>query len=93
MRVAIYFNHPNEPGQDSQCAYNRTGILCGACSGNLSLSLGSSTCLRCEDYWPAVFVAVIFIAMLSAWDLFGYIYIGSQHNSVSRTHKQFHFLC
>ena len=75
MRVAINFNHPNEPGQDSQCAYNRTGILCGACSRNLSLSLGSSTCLRCEDYWPAVFVAVIFIAMLSGIFLVTFILV------------------
>ena len=75
MRVVINFNHPNELGQDSQCAYNRTGILCGACSGNLSLSLGSSTSLWCEDYWPAVFVAVIFIAMLSGIFLVTFILV------------------
>ena len=87
-RVAMNFN---EPGQNSQCAYNRTGILCGACSGNLSLSLGSSTCLQCEDYWPAVFSSHLYSHAF--WDLFGYIYTASQHNSVSGTHKQFYFLC
>ena len=34
---------------DGQCVYNRTGILCGACHQNLSLSLGSSRCLPCSS--------------------------------------------
>ena len=34
---------------DSQCTANRSGILCGACSGELSLALGSSRCIQCSD--------------------------------------------
>ena len=34
---------------DKQCANNRTGILCGACSKGLSLALGSSNCLQCSN--------------------------------------------
>ena len=30
--------------QDSQCQFNRTGILCGSCSTNSSVILGSSQC-------------------------------------------------
>ena len=30
--------------QDSQCQFNRTGILCGSCSTNSSVTLGSSQC-------------------------------------------------
>ena len=35
--------------QDSQCHFNRTGILCGACSQNLSMILGSSACWSCSN--------------------------------------------
>lgn len=35
--------------QDSQCRFNRTGNLCGACPGNLSVILGTSHCWECTD--------------------------------------------
>ena len=34
---------------DSQCQFNRTGILCGACRSNFSLTLGGSQCLECNN--------------------------------------------
>ena len=37
--------------EDELCAFNRTGILCGACPSELSLSLGSSECLCCSNYY------------------------------------------
>ena len=37
--------------EDEQCAFNRTGILCGACPSELSLALGSSECLCCSNYY------------------------------------------
>ena len=33
---------------DSQCAFNRMGILCGGCEKGYSLSLGSTHCLYCS---------------------------------------------
>ena len=33
---------------DKQCNYKRSGLLCGRCSENLSLALGSSHCLQCS---------------------------------------------
>ena len=36
---------------DSQCNYNRSGILCGSCKQNLSLLLGSSRCLECSNVY------------------------------------------
>ena len=33
------------PNPDTQCAYDHSGTLCGACRPNLSLALGSSQCL------------------------------------------------
>ena len=61
--MSINFNFPN--GADSQCAYNRTGVLCGACKEDLSLSLASSRCVPCHTHWPAVFVVVLLAAAIA----------------------------
>ena len=61
--VSINLNIPG--GADAQCAYNRTGRLCGACQSNFSLSLGSSHCIRCERYWPAVLIVIILAAIIA----------------------------
>ena len=53
----VYFSLPDKV--DAQCAYYRTGILCGACRENFSLSLGSSRCLPCNRYWPLVLVTTL----------------------------------
>ena len=63
LSVSINLNLPN--GADAQCAYNRTGTLCGACQQNLSLSLGSSRCLPCPGHWPAVFVTILLAAIIA----------------------------
>ena len=52
-------------GADTQCADNRGGVLCGACREHLSLSLGSSRCLACHSYWPAVFVGILLAAIIA----------------------------
>ena len=36
-------------GSDSQCSYNRSGILCGGCQPGLSLAIGSERCLQCSN--------------------------------------------
>ena len=36
---------------DKQCAFNRTGTLCGKCPDGLSLVLGSSKCLHCSNFY------------------------------------------
>ena len=61
--VSINFNLPN--GADAQCAYNRTGVLCGSCIEKLSLSLASSRCLPCHSYWPAVCIVILLDAILA----------------------------
>ena len=35
---------------DMQCAYNRAGLLCGACKDKYSLVLGTSHCKQCTNY-------------------------------------------
>ena len=34
---------------DEQCAYQRSGLLCGRCKSNLSLAIGTSQCLKCTN--------------------------------------------
>ena len=63
VNVSIDLNLPN--GADTQCAFNRTGILCGACQEHLSLSLGSSRCLPCPSHWSAVFVVILLAAIIA----------------------------
>ena len=46
--------------QDKQCAYHRTGVLCGACQEGLSVVLGTSQCLPCSNYY--LFLLLIFAA-------------------------------
>jgi len=36
---------------DQLCIEGRTGILCGACKGNLSVVFGSTACKKCSHYW------------------------------------------
>jgi predicted outer membrane repeat protein len=61
--IEINLNIPN--GADAQCAHNHSGLLCGACSPGLSLSLGSSRCLKCHIYWPGVLIAIIISSLLA----------------------------
>ena len=52
--VHVNLNIPN--GADVQCAFNRTGKLCGACKNNLSLVMGSSRCLECSDSYISILI-------------------------------------
>ena len=60
---------------DSQCTANRSGTLCGACSGELSLALGSSRCIQCSDnsyvalIIPIVFGYVLLVFLIKILDL------------------------
>ena len=61
--VSINFNLPS--GSDTQCAYNRMGVLCGSCRESSSLSLASSQCLPCHSHWPAVFAVILLASTLA----------------------------
>ena len=61
--ISVNLSIPN--GADALCASNRSGLLCGKCKPGHSLSLGSSHCLKCPSYWPALLIAIIIVALLS----------------------------
>ena len=60
--VEINLNIPN--GADVQCDNGRSGMLCGTCQSNLSLSLGSSHCISCSTSWPTILI-VLTISLLA----------------------------
>ena len=54
--VAVDLHNP-----DTQCALGHSGILCGGCAPGLSLAIGSSRCIPCEDN-RGVALLIAFIA-------------------------------
>jgi len=47
---------------DEQCAFNRSGILCGACQHNLSHVFGTSACMECSSMWALLWVPLMALA-------------------------------
>ena len=77
-----YCSSPSSPivlnqfnGADAQCAFNRSSLLCGACQFGLSLSLGSSQCLSCPSYWPAILVLITVGAILAGIVLVAFLLV------------------
>ena len=52
----------NLENPDEQCAFHRSGILCGACQNNLSHVFGTSACRECSSLWVLLWVPVIALA-------------------------------
>jgi len=44
---------------DEQCAFHRTGTLCGKCKDGLSLILGSSRCLLCSNLYLLLLIVFV----------------------------------
>ena len=61
--VSVNLNIANG-SDDSQCANNRSGSLCGACKPGLSLSLGSSRCIQCSSTWYMTFPAMLTVGVV-----------------------------
>ena len=60
--------------QDEQCAFNRTGVLCGSCSEGFSSVLGSSQCHYCSNYWllvlfPFALLGIILVLGLTLFNI------------------------
>ena len=61
----IHIDLTTPDGADVQCKFNRSGNLCGGCELGLTLSLGSSQCIECPYYWPALFCLILVSALLA----------------------------
>ena len=44
---------------DSQCVFNHSGVLCGRCKPGLSLTLGSSLCQHCSNWYLTLIAAFV----------------------------------
>ena len=62
-------------GADAQCALNRVGVLCGTCKSDFSVSLGSSNCIACPSYWPAVFIGIVLLFFLAGVVLVALVFV------------------
>ena len=59
---------------DTQCNYDRSGMLCGECKEGLSLALGSSQCLSCSNKYivlilPLLLAGVALVAFIKLVNL------------------------
>ena len=59
---------------DEQCAFNRSGIMCGECQEGLSVEFGSSRCVQCSNNYLALLIAfaaagVALVALILALNL------------------------
>ncbi len=61
--IPVNLNQPN--GSDAQCANNRSGLLCGRCKPAYSLSLGSSSCIKCYKNWYGLFLGIIIAGFIA----------------------------
>lgn len=86
--MPIYLTHLNCPfdycipddidfhlnDSDKQCAFNRSGVLCGTCKDKLSNVLGGSECRKCSNLYlllliPFAIAGVLLILLLIATNL------------------------
>ena len=54
-----YSSNVNLLYPDSQCQFNRTGILCSQCQQHLSMVFGSSRCMECTNLHILITIIVI----------------------------------
>ena len=47
---------------DEQCAFSRSGVLCGACQSHFSHVLGTSKCKQCSRPWIALIIPMMALA-------------------------------
>ena len=57
QQIALNLEYP-----DHQCAFNRSGTLCGACATNLSHVFGTSQCKQCSSLWVLLYVPIFALA-------------------------------
>ena len=66
--------HLNLSNPDSQCQFNRTGVLCGQCQHGLSTVFGSSQCEHCSNYYlfiiiPIAIAGIVLVTILFTFNL------------------------
>ena len=75
--IDIHLNRSNLGGIDAQCDLNRSGTLCGQCQKGLTLSLDSSRCIECPQYWPVIFILIIIGSIIAGIVVVGLILVSN----------------
>ena len=71
-KILLNLSDPNS--SDTQCAFNRTGQLCGCCKDGYSLTLGGSECKQCSNTWlvltiPFALAGIALVLMMMVCNL------------------------
>ena len=53
-----HLSHLNLSTPDSQCQFNRSGLLCGQCQQGLSAVFGSSQCKQCSNVYLLIIIPI-----------------------------------
>ena len=69
-----YQTYLNLSNSDSQCQFNRIGLLCGKCQQGLSTVLGSGQCKHCSDIYlllivPFALSGIVLVVLLYIFNL------------------------
>ena len=69
-----YSSHLNLSTPNSQCQFNRSGLLCGQCQHGLSTVFGSSKCQKCSNVYllliiPIALAGILFVFLLFIFNL------------------------
>ena len=69
-----YSSHLNLSNPDSQCQFERSGVVCAECQQGLSTVFGSSHCKQCSNYYllliiPIAIAGVVLVMMLFTFNL------------------------
>lgn len=67
-------SHINLSSPDSQCQFDRSGVLCGYCQEGLSAIFGSSECKPCSNVYlliiiPIVLAGIVLVTMLFIFNI------------------------
>ena len=63
-------SHLNFFTPNSQCQFNRSGLLCGQCQKNLSTIFGSSNCQLCSNIYLLLIIPIAIAGLLLVFILF-----------------------
>ena len=69
-----YSSHLNLSNPDSQCQFNRSGVVCAVCKQGLSTVFGSSYCKHCTSLYlfiivPIAIAGIVLVIMLFTFNL------------------------
>ena len=65
-----YSSHLNLSTPDSQCQFNRSGLLCGQCQQGLSAVFGSSQCKHCSNVYLLIIIPIAIAGLVLVLLLF-----------------------